>query len=169
MKKLIFLFTFSAGVLSLEAQTFSPKSGDKELDLNLSELNAGAKLDLKGFKAEMNLSFNCGNQKVEELLVTMEPSDVFMLLQIAQLQNKSHDVIIASWKRNKKGWGAVAKDMGIKPGSPAFKALKDGAKGKNTNMKTKAKAKKAKMDMAATIAMTMFRKDFCASAKASAV
>ncbi len=137
MKKQILLFIFSACVLVLNAQTFAGKTGDKELDQNLSELNINAKLDLKGFKAEMNLSFNCGNQTVDELLVTMEPADVFMLLQIAYTQKKSHDVIIASWKRNKKGWGAVAKEMGIKPGSPEFKALKANAKGKNANMKAK--------------------------------
>ena len=140
-KPLVFLALLSVSLFINAQIVFSAKTGDKELDGSLSELNVNAKLDLKGFKAEMNLSFNCGNQKVEELLVTMEPADVFMLLQIASTQNKSHDVIIASWKRNKKGWGAVAKEMGIKPGSPAFHAMKNNAKGKNANMKAKKESK----------------------------
>jgi len=35
-------------------------------------------------------------------------------------------VVIDSYRKNKsKGWGALARDLGIKPGSKEFKALKD--------------------------------------------
>lgn len=134
--------------LNLAAQTvtFKAGTGDKELDVQLNELNTNAKLDMKGFKAEMNVSFNCGNQAVDELMVKMNnnPADVFMLLQIAFQMKKSHDVILASYNRHKVkgGWGAVAKEMGIKPGSPEFHAMKNSAKGKNGKMKEKVKANK---------------------------
>lgn len=144
MKKLVFtLLAFAALHLSSQTVTFKAGTGDKELDVQLNELNANAKLDIKGFKAEMNVSFNCGNQAVDELMVKMNnnPADVFMLLQIAFQMKKSHDVILASYNRHrgKGGWGAVAKEMGIKPGSPEFHAMKNSAKGKNGKMKEKVK------------------------------
>ncbi|MCC7301421.1 MAG: hypothetical protein IT233_02155 [Bacteroidia bacterium] len=138
---LLHLFVIMVYTMSAQTVTFKAGTGDKELDVQLNELNASAKLDMKAFKVEMNTSFNCGNQLIDELMVKMggNPADVFMLLQIAQQMNKSHDAILASFNRHKGkgGWGAVAKEMGIKPGSPEFHALKNSAKGKNGKMKGK--------------------------------
>jgi hypothetical protein len=40
------------------------------------------------------------------------------------------DVVLQQYRVNKKqGWGAMAQSLGIKPGSPEFKALKAGELG----------------------------------------
>ena len=111
----------------------SAKSGDTELDANLNEINIRAKTDLKIFKKDLALEFNVGEDKVDKMVVdmNMSPADAFMTLQVASLTKKDPEVVMNSFKVNKdKGWGAIAKEMGIKPGSPEFHALKGKAKDK---------------------------------------
>jgi hypothetical protein len=61
------------------------------------------------------------------------------------MSGRSIDVVTAQYKKNKgRGWGALAKSLGIKPGSPEFHALKRGddlygQKGKGKGKKDKKK------------------------------
>lgn len=65
------------------------------------------------------------------LAMQLSPADVYMSLQVADLVKKYPEVVVESYKVNKtKGWGAIAKDMGIKPGFAEFHALKGKAKNK---------------------------------------
>jgi len=63
------------------------------------------------------------------------------------MSGKPIDYVTEQYKENKgRGWGALAKSLGIKPGSPEFHALKSGddlydPKGKS---KSKGKGKKNK-------------------------
>lgn len=135
MKKLIMIFTCLLTVISVNAQTsvtFSANSGDAELDVSLSNLNTQAKLDLSVFKKDMSVSFGVTDGKLDKLLVTMQPADIFMSLQIGKLVSKPVDDVVKSFEINKKkGWGAIAKEMGIKPGSKEFHELKGKAKAKS--------------------------------------
>jgi hypothetical protein len=133
MKKLLiaaslFFCTFT------NAQNFalSAKSGDVELDANLNEINTKAKVDLPLFKKDLSIEFNIGETKIDKMLsAQMSPADVFMTLQVADLTKKEPELVAKSFESNKtKGWGAIAKDMGIKPGSAEFHALKGKAKNK---------------------------------------
>ena len=52
------------------------------------------------------------------------------------------DDVIISYKKNKeKGWGVIAKEMGIKPGSPEFHALKGKTKTRKDKGKSEGKGK----------------------------
>ncbi len=121
------------------AQTpaFKPGTGDKELDASLTQLNKLAKADPKGFKIEMNTSFNCGNQKIEEMLVKMEPGHVFMALQIANLMSKELEKIITAQQKG-RGWKQIMIDNGIAAGSAHQKTIKKNAKDKVTKMNERA-------------------------------
>ncbi len=124
--------------------TFSAKSGDAELDVSLSNINTQAKLDLTVFKKDMTVSFGITNAKLDNLLISMHPADIFLSLQIGKLVAKPVDVVVASYQKNKsKGWGVIAKEMGIKPGSKEFHALKGKAKEKG-NKKDKGDGSKVK-------------------------
>lgn len=124
--------------------TFSAKSGDAELDVSLSNINTQAKLDLTVFKNDMTVSFGITNAKLDNLLISMHPADIFMSLQIGKIVAKPIDIVVASYKKNKsKGWGVIAKEMGIKPGSKEFHALKGKAKEKS-NKKDKGDGSKVK-------------------------
>lgn len=94
----------------------------------LAQLDARARADLKGFSAQVSAQFNIGEGQVRTLLGSLpRPSDAFMVLQLGQWSGKSVDRVLPVYRARKgQGWGAVAKDLGIKPGSPEFHALKRG-------------------------------------------
>ncbi len=69
----------------------------------------------------------------------LAPAEVYLAAGLASVSGKSIDLVVETYRKNKaKGWGAIAKDLGIKPGSKEFKALKD----KSGSSAAKAKKKK---------------------------
>lgn len=133
MKKLL-LPLFVAATLAVNAQNFSlsAKSGDTELDASLSDINVKAKADIKLFKKDLSVEFNIGESKIDKMLeLQLSPADVYMVCEVATATKKEPDAVLDSYKKNKdKGWGVIAKEMGIKPGSAEFHALKGKAKNK---------------------------------------
>lgn len=109
------------------------RSGDAELDASLKIVNTDANKDLAAFKLNLTKTFNIGLPKVEACFkVGMNAGDAFMALQVANITRKPiEDVITVYSKSKSKGWGAMAKEMGIKPGSAEFHALKGKAKEKS--------------------------------------
>lgn len=136
---LIALFITTA----LSAQ-FKPLSGDSDLDNVLIDLNNNVKNDIKTFTEDMASTFGLPVPKISDLLNIhhMQPSDVVMTLQLAQQTSQPIETVATNYDKNKsKGWGVIAKEMGIKPGSKEFHALKDSAKGKSAKAKGKSKGK----------------------------
>jgi hypothetical protein len=130
----------------IQAQTsivFKPATGDAEMDKNLVEVNSKALNDISTFKNEINNEFSIAKNKIDEMLKIMAPGDVFMAAQVAQVTQKPIEQVSEVYTKNKsKGWGSVAKELGIKPGSKEFHALKgktkkgkvpEGKKGKSEN------------------------------------
>jgi hypothetical protein len=136
MKKTVMVTMLLALMVMLgNGQNFSlqAKSGDVELDASLNDINVKAKTDLTLFKKDLSVEFNVGEDKVNNLIVglNMSPADAYMTLQVADMTKKTVDEVAKSYTANKtKGWGEIAKQMGIKPGSPEFHALKGKAKNK---------------------------------------
>ena len=72
----------------------------------------------------------------------MTPADVYMTVGIAKITNKSIDEVVGEYKANKgKGWGVIAKRLGIKPGSKEFHALKEGGSVELEKAKAKGQGK----------------------------
>ncbi|MBL7896747.1 MAG: hypothetical protein JNK50_15725 [Bacteroidia bacterium] len=139
MKKFIFLFLLISATASAQLKV---TTGDADLDNSLIALNKDAKNALEAFKNDAIEKFNTTKAVVENLLNIhkMEPSDVLMTLEVAQITTKPVETVATSFDKNKsKGWGEIAKEMGIKPGSKEFHALKNNAKGKSNGMKGKGK------------------------------
>jgi hypothetical protein len=133
MKKVLLLISLCTSAF-LNAQNFSlsAKSGDVELDASLNEINVKAQVDLPLFKKDLSVEFNIGENKIDKMLeIQMSPADIYMTFEIAGLVKKDPEIVVESFKKNKdKGWGAIAKELGIKPGSAEFHALKGKAKNK---------------------------------------
>ena len=56
-----------------------------------------------------------------------EPADAFMCLQLSQMLGVPPQRVMSIYNQNRgRGWGTIAKSLGIKPGSPEFHALKQG-------------------------------------------
>jgi hypothetical protein len=56
-----------------------------------------------------------------------KPSDAYLVLRLGEMSKQPIENVIEKYKSDKgKGWGALAKSLGIKPGSKEFHALKRG-------------------------------------------
>lgn len=148
MKKVLSVFYVLFLAVSAYSQvSFSAKTGDSEFDATLSDMNVRAKADLKLFKKDLSVSFGVNEGKLDNLMVSynMQPADLYMALQLAKETTKPVEQVAESFKSNKdKGWGVIAKELGIKPGSKEFHELKNNAKGKNDKMKENKGKGKAK-------------------------
>jgi hypothetical protein len=132
------LVVFIAGGAS--AQLISFGLGDAALETSLNDIGASAKVDLPGFTAEVSIQWGTPAVQVQAALNQgLAPAEVYLASALAQISGKPLATVVDSYKKNKaKGWGALAKDLGIKAGSKEFKALKD----KSTASADKAKKKK---------------------------
>jgi hypothetical protein len=146
---LILAGVFMVGIMNAQTISFNPRTGDVEMDGFLKDISTKAKDNINNFVSDAVATFNIAKDKVESLIKIMDPGDVFMTLQTAQIVNKPVDDVKTAYLKNKdKGWGEIAKEMGIKPGSKEFHALKGKVKGKkdkgekgNGNGKGKGKKK----------------------------
>lgn len=112
------------------------KTGDASLEAELNVVNTEAKSDLGAFKDKLSVEFGLASTKVDKLLDIMEPAEILLSGRMKELLGIEIDIVVDSYQKNRdKGWGAIAKDLGIKPGSPEFHALK--GKSKNPNSMNK--------------------------------
>jgi len=118
----------------------------------IKDFDIKAEADLSGFRARMEARFRVGDLKIKAVLDDVtKPSDAYILFRFGEMSNQPMDHIVKQYKAQKgKGWGVLAKSLGIKPGSKEFHALKQGqdlysntieGKGKSKN-KGKGKGKK---------------------------
>ncbi len=139
MKKTVITIALAVSC-SMAFSQISFKTGNAEFDSDLQSINAKAKLDIMGFKVDLNKTYDLPIQKIDELLKIMDPAEVVLANDVAQVSKKPLDDVVTAYKTNKeKGWGTIAKEMGIKPGSPEFHALKGKTKNKADKGKGKSK------------------------------
>lgn len=98
------------------------------LDSFLTSLNVQARADLPGFSAKVGAQFGVPVPQVQAVIRSVsEPADAFMIFELGRMSGRQPDQVMAVYQPNrKKGWGAIAKDLGIKPGSREFHDLKAG-------------------------------------------
>ncbi len=142
------LMFFVAGWATDTNAGYRPKTGDASLDVTLGDLNIYTEGNsISDFMKNVSVSYNIPRVRVEYLIyeIKMAPADVIMAALIAELLGIHVDVVVDKYKANKgKGWGVIAKQLGIKPGSKEFHALKNGAFGELKKAKGKSKKHKAK-------------------------
>jgi hypothetical protein len=115
------------------AQDFSfgwnPRSGDVWVDTWLDDMNRYGGRYRDPFIDEMVRYHGAPRDLVSDLLGPRRwaPGDVYMACTIASIIGRPCRYVADIWERDHgRGWGAVAKDLGIKPGSPEFHRLKKG-------------------------------------------
>ena len=126
----------------------------------LKNLNIEAVADPSGFRARLATRFRIGEKKVKAIIDDVsKPSDAYMVLRLGELSHRHVDDVMTGYRTHrKKGWGAIAKRLGIKPGSRDFHALKrghdlgyssDNSKGKSSGKgKSHKKGRSGKKDKA---------------------
>jgi hypothetical protein len=141
--KNILLILISFIVYSASAQV-SFNTGNVQLDTDLNTINASASANFGSFKGDLIVSYNVSEKKIDYMKVSlnMAPGEIYFALEIAKLSKTPIDEVITIYKNNKsKGWGYIAKEAGIKPGSSEFHQLKNNANSKKNKGKGKGKRK----------------------------
>lgn len=137
MKKTIFLVLMLVSGIALGQEY---RSGDTELDASLKLVNTDANKNLPEFKLNLTKTFGVTMPQVETCFkIGMNAGDAYMAFQVANIARRPIEQVITVYRSSKsKGWGAMAKELGIKPGSAEFHALKGKVKDKSKgNSKSK--------------------------------
>jgi hypothetical protein len=120
------IFRILAGMLLVSVASISSSSAS-DFDW-LDNLNVMAKADSSGFSVRLATRFHIGDAQIQTVIGNVgSPSDAYMVLRLGELSHRPiNEVINVYHAHPKNGWGAMAKDLGIKPGSREFHALKRG-------------------------------------------
>lgn len=110
----------------------------------LEQLSIEAKSDGSGFRTRLATRFKIGEVKVKAVISdTGNGADAYMVMRLGEMSGHNVEYVAKRYKANKgKGWGALARSLGIKPGSRAFKALKRGHDLNDANQGSRGKEKK---------------------------
>lgn len=94
----------------------------------LRNLNIQAQADASGFRAQLSTRFKIGPAEVSAVIGKVEqPADAYMVMRLSEMSGQPVERVVETYKAEKhKGWGNLAKSLGIKPGSKEFHALKRG-------------------------------------------
>lgn len=117
--------------LPAAAQTvgYNVRTGDVWVDARLGEINDYGRRYHDPFVSEITGHYGAPRSLVLDLLDRRgwAPADVYYACAIARALGIPCLDVVQRYERNpSQGWGNLAKQMGIKPGSPAFHALKNG-------------------------------------------
>jgi len=144
MKKYFFPLIILISSISISSHS---RAGDFEW---LNNLNIEATADRSGFRVRLATRFHIGDTQISAVLNQADSeADAYMILRLGELSHQSIDDVVSIYRTNKhKGWGRMAKDLGIKPGSKEFHALKRGhdlgGNGKGNSSKKSKKKNKGK-------------------------
>lgn len=122
MKALKMLWAVTAALLLVSA-------GAAAADFDwMHDFNIRAQADASGFRASLATRFHIGHVEINAVLGNVpNPADAYMVFRLGEMAHKPPEYVLQEYKAGKgKGWGALAKSLGIKPGSPEFHALKRG-------------------------------------------
>lgn len=122
MKKSIVLLSLLAGLLGMSSLARA------DLIAFMDSVNKQALSDIKNFNNKLSQQFGVPVPNVDAIVKNVpNPADAFMVLQISQMANVAPEVVLQRYQRSRgQGWGRLAQDMGIRPGSREFFALKNG-------------------------------------------
>jgi hypothetical protein len=109
----------------------------------VKDFNIRVQGDPTGFRAQLAARFQIGDAQITAVLGNVStPADAYIVLRLGEISRHPADYVLREYKTAKgQGWGVIAKNLGIKPGSEEFHALKRGQDLYNGN-KGKAKGKK---------------------------
>lgn len=125
MRNIIFSFLFLSSFLFAQSLNISFNTGDTDIDQYLNEVNSYAKSEYNFFRKDISLKFGISTRDVDRYVYNnnVRPADLYYACAVSSVTNRNVGDVIVLYK-DKKGWGAVAQELGIKPGSKEFHRLK---------------------------------------------
>lgn len=137
-----------SGAVTAQVISYNPRTGDVYLDSQLGYMNDYGRNDRDYFVDDVVNSFGAPRYLVNDLLNTRrwDPGDVYYACALAYQARRPCGDVVKQYDQNRgQGWGVIAKNMGIKPGSAQFHALK-GQVGKSSGKYKSHKGKSGKHD-----------------------
>ncbi|OHE16886.1 MAG: hypothetical protein A2X96_02540 [Syntrophobacterales bacterium GWC2_56_13] len=109
----------------------------------IRDFNIRAEADPSGFKVRLATRFQIGDIQINTVLSNVEkPADAYMVFRLGEMSRQPAERVMDEYKSGKgKGWGVIAKSLGIKPGSKEFHSLKRGQDFYDVSDKGKGKGK----------------------------
>ncbi len=139
MKK---IFSFLS-IIFLAIFLFSPVLASSDLDDFIKRVNVEAQADLGAFKVRLSTQFGVPVPRVEAIIASVgTPGDAYMCFRVGQVASHPVEVVMKEYQAHKgQGWGVIAKNLGIKPGSKEFHELKKGNFGGDDSGSSEGKGK----------------------------
>lgn len=126
MKSFIFLLVMVMSLpLFAQEVKVSARTGDADIDMHLDEVNKYGKAEFEFFKNDVALKFGVKAGEINDYHYKerLSPGDIYYGFTLSVVTDRPARDIFHLYKK-KKGWGAVAQELGIKPGSKEFHLLK---------------------------------------------
>lgn len=103
-------------------------SAHADINIFINGLNDRAYRTPMDYNYQLSNQFGLPQPQVASLLRSVAvPGDAFMVLQLARMLGLPYERVLHTYNADRgRGWGNIAKDLGIKPGSAEFHALKNG-------------------------------------------
>lgn len=94
----------------------------------MTEVNMRARADLRDFTVRLSSHFGVPVPDVDRILRRVAaPADAYMCLQLSTMSRVPIDRVMDRYRhRRDKGWGQLAQELGIKPGSAQFHRIRQG-------------------------------------------
>ncbi len=99
-----------------------PMYASASLDAFMNSVNVQARADLPGFSAKVSAQFGVPVAQVQMVLgAVATPADAFLVFQLGQMAHQPPQAVLETYQAHKgKGWGVIAKQLGIKPARAHF-------------------------------------------------
>lgn len=140
---------FRSSMIVICFMFLSVSMAQADINAYIHDLNISVEGDIGGYKAKLGARFGTTDSRVEAVFRSVEsPAEAAIVFWLGEQSRQPIDTVLTVYRSQKaQGWGAMAKSLGIKPGSAAFHALKNGdinlslgdntSKGKGKNKKNK--------------------------------
>ena len=94
----------------------------------MNNLKIKAEADSSGYRMQLATRFHVGTAEVSAVIGNVgSPSDAYMVFRLGEMSHKPIQEVLHVYSGSKnRGWGVMAKQLGIKPGSSEFHSLKRG-------------------------------------------
>lgn len=127
MKKVITLLLIISGLNGF-SQLVKKTTGDTELDNSIKSLTAVSRKDGEMVRAALVSKYNVSQEDALKYQSNYTGGDIFMILETAKETGKKREEVFAVFNKNNgyKTWQEMLKELGVKPDSKSFLAIKEG-------------------------------------------
>lgn len=107
---------------------FSAGLAHADINAYISSLNISATADIGDFRTRLAVHYGTPGPTLDLVFAAVaSPGEAAVILWLGQRSNMPVTSVLQTYERQKgQGWGAIARSLGIKPGSADFHALKEG-------------------------------------------